>query len=66
MRANPHWRIYSASAVAFVLLSTGVAFAIRLWVVTAIPIGFLFGFFMQKGDLCGASAFSEVVLMKDG
>ena len=66
MRANPHWRIYSASAVAFVLLSTGVAFASRLWVVTAIPIGFLFGFFMQKGDLCGASAFSEVVLMKDG
>ena len=34
-------------------------------VLTAIPIGFLFGFFLQKGDLCGASAFSEVLLMKD-
>ena len=37
----------------------------KLWVLTAIPVGFLFGFFLQKGDLCGSSAFSEVVLMKD-
>ena len=37
-----------------------------LWVLTAIPIGFLFGFFLQKGDLCGASACSEVLLMRDG
>ncbi|MEJ2109029.1 MAG: YeeE/YedE family protein [Acidobacteriota bacterium] len=36
----------------------------NLPVLTAIPIGFLFGFFLQKGDLCGASAFSEVLLMK--
>lgn len=36
-----------------------------LWVLTAVPIGFLFGFFLQKGDLCGASAFSEVLVMKD-
>ncbi|MCP5111479.1 MAG: YeeE/YedE family protein [bacterium] len=33
---------------------------------TAVPIGFLFGFSLRKGDLCGASAFSEVILMKDG
>ncbi|MCW5976828.1 MAG: YeeE/YedE family protein [Bryobacteraceae bacterium] len=32
---------------------------------TAIPVGFLFGFFLQKGDLCGASAFSEVLVLKD-
>jgi uncharacterized membrane protein YedE/YeeE len=37
----------------------------RTWVLTAVPIGFLFGFFLQKGDLCGASAFSEVLVMKD-
>jgi uncharacterized membrane protein YedE/YeeE len=43
-----------------------VAWVTRLWVLTAIPIGFLFGFFLQKGDLCGASAFSEIILMKDG
>ena len=36
-----------------------------LWVLTAIPIGALFGFFLQKGDLCGSSAFSEVVLARD-
>lgn len=41
------------------------AWTMHLWVLTTIPIGFLFGFFLQKGDLCGASAFSEVVLMKD-
>jgi hypothetical protein len=35
------------------------------WVLTALPIGFLFGFFLEKGDLCGASAFSEVILMRD-
>ena len=36
-----------------------------LWALTAIPIGFLFGFFLEKGDLCGASAFSEVLVMKE-
>lgn len=36
-----------------------------LWVLTAIPIGFLFGFFLEKAELCGSSAFSEVLLMKD-
>jgi hypothetical protein len=37
----------------------------HVWVLTAVPVGFLFGFFLQKGDLCGASAFSEVLVMKD-
>lgn len=36
-----------------------------LWALTAIPVGFLFGFFMERSDLCGASSFSEVVLMRD-
>lgn len=35
------------------------------WVLTALPLGFLFGFFLEKGDLCGSSAFSEVVLTRD-
>jgi len=34
-------------------------------VLTAVPVGVLFGFFLQKGDLCGSSAFSEVVLTRD-
>jgi len=35
------------------------------WVFSAFPIGLVFGFVLQKGDLCGASAFSEVLLMRD-
>jgi uncharacterized membrane protein YedE/YeeE len=50
----------------FLAIVTTVAFASGLWVLTAIPIGFLFGFFLERSDLCGASAFSEVVLMRDG
>jgi hypothetical protein len=47
-----------------------IAFAVvaawnRTRVLTAVPIGFLFGLCLQKGDLCGASAFSEVLVMKD-
>ena len=37
----------------------------EIWFLIAIPVGFLFGFFLQKGDLCGSSAFSEVLLFKD-
>jgi len=44
---------------------TAFAWASGRWVITAIPIGVLFGFFLQKGDLCGSSAFSEVVLARD-
>jgi uncharacterized membrane protein YedE/YeeE len=54
------------AVVAFLLVGiSAVAWITHLWVLTAIPIGFLFGFFLQKGDLCGASAFSEVLIMKD-
>ena len=44
---------------------TVAAWVTGRWVLTAIPIGALFGFFLQKGDLCGSSAFSEVVLARD-
>jgi uncharacterized protein len=62
---HPHWKTHVALSLGFLLLTTVAAFVSRLWVITAVPIGFLFGFFLQKGDLCGASAFSEVVLAKD-
>jgi uncharacterized membrane protein YedE/YeeE len=45
---------------------TVAAWVTGRWFLTAIPIGALFGFFLQKGDLCGSSAFSEVVLARDG
>lgn len=66
-RDNPERNTWLAAAV--LLLLAGVcaaAWMTRLWALTAIPVGFLFGFFLQKGDLCGASAFSEVLVMKDG
>jgi len=52
----------SIAALIALLASAGIA---GLWVLTAIPIGVLFGFFLQKGDLCGASAISEVILFRD-
>ena len=35
------------------------------WYLAAVPIGFLFGFFLQKGDLCASSAMSEALMFKD-
>jgi uncharacterized protein len=49
----------------FLVVPVVVTGVTGLWVFTAIPIGFLFGFFLQKGDLCGASAISEVILFRD-
>ena len=57
--------MYAALSLGFILLTTAIVFISQPWVITAVPIGFLFGFFMQKGDLCGASAFSEVLLEKE-
>ena len=59
------WQKLSLGSLLFLVIVTIVAFASGLWVLTAIPIGFLFGFFLERADLCGASAFSEVILMRD-
>ena len=59
------WEWYVIVSLIVLALVTLAAAISRLWVLTAIPLGFLFGFFLQKGDLCGASAFSEVLLLKD-
>lgn len=60
-----NWKAYSGIPVVLLLLLTVAAIFTNLWVITAIPIGFLFGFFLKKGELCGASAISEIILMKD-
>jgi uncharacterized protein len=52
----------------FVTVSIGILIAARItgyWVLTALPVGFLFGFFLEKGDLCGSSAFSEALMMRN-
>ena len=59
------WKPYTLISLSAIIILTALAAYYHLWVLTAIPIGFLFGFFLQKGDLCGASAFSEVLLLKD-
>jgi len=59
------WQKLSLGSLVSLAIVTIAAFASGLWVLTAIPIGFLFGFFLERADLCGASAFSEVVLMRD-
>ncbi len=61
-----HWQAHAVGSAVVLSAILGTAAYTGLWVLTAIPVGFLFGFFLQKGDLCGASAFSEVLLMKDG
>jgi uncharacterized protein len=60
-----HWRGYALVVTLALILLTIVAAVTQLWVMTAIPVGFLFGFFLQKGALCGASALSEVVVFRD-
>ena len=64
-RPGRYWIPYVTVSSIFLILVVAVAIYTHLWVLTAIPIGFLFGFVLQKGDLCGSSAFSEVLLMKD-
>jgi hypothetical protein len=64
-QTSAHWKSISwvcAGLLAAVLMT---AWLTRLWVLTALPVGFLFGFFLQRGDLCGSSAFSEVLLLRD-
>lgn len=60
-----NWQAYAVISLIGLVGITIVAGITKLWVLTAIPVGFLFGFFLQKGDLCGSSAFSETIMMRD-
>lgn len=59
------WNVYLLLSLLF--LGAIIVFFVLtgLWVIFALGVGFLFGFALQKGDLCGSSAMSEVILMKD-
>ena len=54
-----NWKGYTIISIIIMIGIILAAIFTRLWVITAIPIGFLFGFFLKKGELCGASAMSE-------
>jgi uncharacterized membrane protein YedE/YeeE len=63
--SSPLQQNFITLSIVVLTIITILAVWTNFWVLTAIPIGFLFGFFLQKGNLCGSSAFSEVVLFKD-
>lgn len=65
MTESTRWRPYVFVSLFVLIAITLAAGWTRVWVITAVPVGFLFGFFLQKGDLCGASAFSEVLISRD-
>ncbi len=60
-----NWQAYAIFSLFGIVLVMVIAITTKLWVLSAIPVGFLFGFFLQKGDLCGSSAFSETIMMRD-
>lgn len=60
-----HWQRYFVVSVLGLAAITIIAAMTKMWVLTAIPVGFLFGFFLEKADLCGSSAFSEAYMMRD-
>jgi uncharacterized protein len=59
------WQPLFWSSLVALLAIILVALVTRMWVLTALPVGFLFGFCLQRGDLCSAAAFSEVLLLRD-
>ena len=64
-QTNEKWKLISLITLIAIIAITFTSAITGLWVLTAIPIGFLFGFFLEKADLCGSSAFSEILLTKD-
>ena len=67
MEKNPSksWRAVSLLALVIMVVIVVIAAATGYWFLTALPIGFLFGFFLEKADLCGSSAISEAFMFKD-
>lgn len=60
-----NWKLWLLVGMIFIVLSVIFAITTELWVILSLGVGFLFGFAIQKGDLCGSSAMSEVLLFKD-
>jgi len=60
-----NWKGYTWSGLVVIISPLFISIYTGLWVYSGISIGFLFGFFLQKGQLCGSSAFSEVIIMRD-
>jgi hypothetical protein len=65
LQENQKTEVLGPLSAFLLFLVTVYAIWTRTWALTALPIGFLFGFFLHKADLCGASAFSEAFMFKD-
>ncbi len=48
-----NWKSYALVSIDGMIVVVDIAAFTRLSILTAIPIGFLFGFFLQKGILAG-------------
>ena len=60
-----NWKISSGFSILFLIAIAIITLITTQWVILSLGVGFLFGFALQKGNLCGASAMSEVIIMKD-
>jgi uncharacterized membrane protein YedE/YeeE len=68
MMPSDERRVWKLPVVLWMVAFIGItahAVMTSKYFLTAAPIGFLFGFFLQKGDLCGSSAMSEVLIFRD-
>src|SRR3989339_341804 len=65
MRQLNNLKLLLTISALFFIAVVILAVATELWVILSIGVGFLFGFALQKGDLCGSSAMSEVIIMRD-
>lgn len=60
-----NWKISLGFSLFFLIGIVIITLITSQWVILSLGVGFLFGFALQKGDLCGASAMSEVIIMRD-
>lgn len=65
LKDRKNWKMTALLSAVLLLAFSASAWITGLWVLTAVPIGFLFGFFLEKAELCGSSAFSEAFMMRD-
>lgn len=60
-----NWKISLGFSLFFLIGIVIITLITSQWVILSLGVGFLFGFALQKGDLCGVSAMSEVIIMRD-
>ncbi len=60
-----NWKNSLGFSVFFLISIVIITLITSQWVILSLGVGFLFGYALQKGDLCGASAMSEVIIMRD-